>query len=73
MGAGIVSGERVYLVQIQGQFTLVGASRPPGVPPPQGDYLIFTFDPATDRVLDLGVGERPADLSALGSATSLEL
>ena len=39
LGAGMVSNERVYLVEIQGHFTLLDASRPPGAHPPQGDYL----------------------------------
>jgi len=73
LGAGIVSNERVYLVEIQGHFTLLDASRPPGVPPPQGDYLTFTFDPTTDLVPDLGLSDQSVDLSVLGAVTVLEL
>ena len=32
LGAGMVSNERVYLVEIQGHFTLLDASRPPALP-----------------------------------------
>ena len=73
LGAGIVSTERVYLVEIQGHFTLLDASRPPGAPPPQGDYLTFTFDPTTNLVPDLGLSAQSVDLSVLGAVTVLEL
>jgi hypothetical protein len=73
LGAGIVSNERVYLVEIQGQFTLLDASLRPGAPPPQGDYLTFTFDPTTNLVPDLGLSDRSVDLSALGAVTVVEL
>jgi hypothetical protein len=67
LGAGIVSNERVYLVEIQGHFTLLDASRPPGAPLPQGDYLTFTFDRTTHLVPDLGLSDHAVDLSVLGA------
>jgi hypothetical protein len=73
LGAGIVSNERVYLVEIQGHFTLFDASPPLGAPPPQGDYLTFTFDPTTNLVPDLGLSDRSVDLSALEAVTVLHL
>jgi hypothetical protein len=44
---------REYVVILRGHFT--AKSAPPGVPPPTGDMLVFTLDPATHVVNDLGV------------------
>ncbi len=73
LGAGIVSNEPLYLVEIQGRFTLLDATGPPGARPPQGDYLTFTFDPTTNLVPDLGLSDQSVDLSVLGAVTVLEL
>jgi hypothetical protein len=73
LGAGSISNERVYLVEIQGHFTLLDASRPPGARPPQGDYLTFTFDSTTNLVPDLGLSDQSVDLSVLGAVTVLDL
>ncbi len=72
LGAGIVSNEPLYLVEIQGRFTLLDATGPPGARPPQGDYLTFTFDPTTNLVPDLGLSDQSVDLSVLGAVTVLE-
>ena len=55
----IVAGDLrrpVYLVVMRGHFTYNGP-QPPGAHPPAAPYLSVTIDPATFRVLDLGLSK----------------
>lgn len=67
------SNEPSYLVQLQGNFTALGASVPPGGKLPTGTFLTFIVDASTGRVTVWGVSNRRADLSALGSVIALSL
>jgi hypothetical protein len=66
------SDEPSYLVQLQGNFTALGASVPPGAKLPTGTFLTFIVA-STGRVTVWGVSNRKADLSALGSVIALSL
>ena len=72
-GAYVNSNQPVYLVQIQGQFTALDASRPAGQQTPTGRFLTYVVDAATWLVLDSGVGDQSIDLSVLGPVTTLTL
>jgi hypothetical protein len=72
-GAIVNSDQAVYLVQLEGQFTALTARVPAGQPAPAGRYLTFTVDASTGFVLDWGVSDTSADLSALGPVTDLGL
>lgn len=50
--------KQVYLVVMRGDFTANFASPPSGASLPTGTYLDFTIDPATFKVLDLGLSRR---------------
>jgi hypothetical protein len=65
-GDQVDSDQRVYVVQMTGQFVANMASTPPGVAAPTGGALSFNFDPATEQVTDWGVSPGPRDLSGLG-------
>jgi len=64
------AGVPVYLVTMQGRFT-VDASRPPRAPAPTGRYASLVLDPRTFDELDLGVGDNPPPVSpeSLGPVT----
>jgi hypothetical protein len=70
-GARVNSDQAVYLVQARGQFTALHARVPAGHASPFGHYLTFTVDVASGLVLDWGVSDQEASLSALGPVTSL--
>jgi hypothetical protein len=65
------TNEPAYLVQLQGQFTALDASVPPGQSLPTGTYLNFIVDATGGSVTDWGVTNRQANLSALGSVIAL--
>ena len=67
------SDEPSYLVQLQGNFTALGASVPSGAKLPTGTFLTFTVDASSGAVTGWGVSNREADLSALGSVIRLSL
>jgi hypothetical protein len=67
------SDEPSYLVQLQGHFTALDASVPPGQKLPTGTFLMFIVDASTGTVTGWGVSDRKADLSALGSVIALSL
>jgi hypothetical protein len=71
--ARVNSDQAVYLVQIEGQFTALSARVPVGQSAPFGHYLTFTVDASTGFVLDWGVSDVMADLSALGPVKDLGL
>lgn len=64
--------QQVYLVVMRGHFTYHGP-QPPGSHPPVEPYLSVTIDPATFRVLDLGLSKHAPviPLSAFGPVTRL--
>ncbi len=63
----------VYLVVMRGDFTANFASPPSGGRLPTGTYLDFTIDPATFKVLDLGLNHHAPviALSNFGPVTRL--
>jgi hypothetical protein len=63
----------VYLVVMRGDFTANFASPPSGGRLPTGTYLDFTIDPATFKVLDLGLNHHAPviQLSNFGPVTRL--
>ena len=63
----------VYLVVMRGDFTASFASPPSGARPPTGTYLDFTIDPATFKVLDLGLNHHAPviPLRSFGPVTRL--
>jgi hypothetical protein len=65
------TNQPAYLVQLQGQFTALDASVPPGQSQPTGTYLNFIVDASGGSVTDWGVTNRKANLSALGSIIAL--
>jgi hypothetical protein len=65
------TNQPAYLVQLQGQFTALDASVPPGQSLPTGTYLDFIVDASGGSVTDWGVTNRKANLSALGSVIAL--
>ncbi len=67
------SNEPSYLVQLQGNFTALGASVPPGAKLPTGTFLTFIVDASTGHVTVWGVSNRKADLSALGPVIALSV
>jgi len=72
-GDVVNTNQPAYLVQLQGHFTALGASVPPGAKLPTGTYLMFIVDASSGLVSDWGVSDRKADLSALGSVIALRL
>ena len=66
-------GQDVYLVVMEGEFTLANARRPRRAKAPSGRYLSLTFDTATFRRLDLGLGRQPfpVPLESVGPVTDL--
>ncbi len=67
------SNEPSYLVQLQGHFTALDASVPPGAKLPTGTFLTFIVNDSSGSVTDWGVSDRKADLAALGSVIALTL
>jgi len=67
-------GVPVYLVTMQGRFT-VDAPRPPGAAAPTGRYASLVVDAHTFAGLDMGVGDNPPPVSpdSLGPVTDLLL
>jgi hypothetical protein len=65
------TNQPVYLVQLQGHFTALGASVPPGVKLPTGTDLTLVVDATSGSVTDWGVSNRKADLYKLGSVIAL--
>lgn len=65
-------GVPVYLVTMQGRFT-VDAPRPPGAAAPAGRYASLVLDARTFAGLDMGVGDNPPPVSpdSLGPVTDL--
>jgi hypothetical protein len=65
--------QTVYLVVINGNFTLNSVPTPPRAHAPTGHYLALTFDPGTFQVMDLGLTNRPppAPLRSLGQVSML--
>jgi hypothetical protein len=58
----------VYVIEVTGgTFTATLASRPQGVPAPQGKVLTLTVDAATHRVTGFGILHEEPDLDAIGS------
>ncbi len=62
------ASQNVYLVVIEGNFTLNDAPRPPKAPAPSGNYLAITLNTATLQVMDLGLSNQDpsASLGSLG-------
>jgi hypothetical protein len=62
----------VYLVVMKGTFTL-NVPVPAGAREPTGSYLAITLDPATLRVLDLGLSDHapPVPLRRFGPVSRL--
>lgn len=73
LGSG--NGDPVYLLTMEGNFTDIGASRPPGAAAPKGHFLGLVIDRATYQVLDYGISEKlPRVLPAsLGATTPLTI
>ena len=65
------TNQSAYLVQLQGNFTALDASVPPGQSLPTGTYLNFSVDADGGLVTDWGVTNRNANLNALGSVIAL--
>jgi hypothetical protein len=67
-------GVPVYLVTMQGRFT-VNAPRPPGAAAPTGRYASLVLDARTFAGLDMGVGDNPPPVApeSLGPVTDLLL
>jgi len=67
-------GVPVYLVTMQGRFT-VDAPGPPGAAAPTGRYASLVLDAHTFAGLDMGVGDNPPPVSpeSLGPVTDLLL
>lgn len=67
--AGGVDGSTipVWLVVLHGHFKDRNASVPAGQPLPTGGVLVFTIDQRTHQILDYGIGDRPPNLSSLGT------
>ena len=61
------NAEPVYLVSMQGHFTAYAAKTPSSTRRPRGEYLFVVIDRRTFRVLDYGIGPRPARLPAADS------
>jgi len=72
-GSTVDSNQSAYLVQLQGHFTALDASVPSGAKLPTGTYLIFVVDASSGLITEWGVGNRKADLLALGSVIALSL
>jgi len=56
-----------YIVILQGEFTNTGGFFPPGFDPPKGSSLVFTVDPESQVIQDLGVLAKPPDTSGLNN------
>jgi hypothetical protein len=69
-GNRVSSDQPVYLVQMEGRFTVEGPI-PAGVEPPSGSTLWFLLDAETKQRLDWGVGLKPEDLSVLGEVSAI--
>jgi hypothetical protein len=67
------ASQTVYLVVMEGRFTLNNAPRPPRAHAPSGHYLAVTFNPVTFQVMDLGLSNQapPASLGSLGLVSNL--
>ena len=65
--------QTVYLVVIEGNFTLYNVPRPPGSTAPTGHYLTATFNPSTFQMMDLGLSRKSpaASLGSLGQVSYL--
>lgn len=63
----------VYLVIMNGNFTLTRAPRPPRAKAPSGHYLAITFDTATFQRLDLGLRHQAPSvpLQSIGPVSDL--
>lgn len=72
---GLASGDPArmeYLVVLGGTFT-GGFSAPAGRPLPTGSTIVFTVDPGTHVIQDIGLPNSPPDLGAVGPMQRLEL
>lgn len=59
-----------YLIAIRGHFTLTGASRPPGAPPPTGSVITLVVDARTGQVTDSGAVNHYPHLAKVGPVTT---
>lgn len=67
------ASQPAYLVVMTGKFTLTSAPVPPGAHLPTGRYLAVTVNPATFRVMDLGLSNHtpPVPLRSYGLVSNL--
>ena len=70
-GDQVFADEPVYLVQMEGSFTVTGPA-PEGFDAPVGIALWFLVDAETGQRLDWGVGPKLQDLSSLGEVSTIE-
>jgi hypothetical protein len=68
-----ITRQTVYLVVMEGNFTLYNAPRPPGASAPSGHYLAVTFNPSTFQMMDLGLSKKApkTSLGTLGKVSYL--
>ncbi len=73
--AGGVDGSQipVWLVVLHGHFTDRNASVPAGQPLPTGRVIVFTINQRTHQIMDFGIGDRPPNLSSLGSVENFSM
>jgi hypothetical protein len=65
---------QVYLVVLSGNFVHMKAYAPHGYAAPTGTVAVFTWDPLTDHIFDLGVNDLAVDnLSSLGDVGTLNV
>jgi hypothetical protein len=69
IGATVDSNESVYLVVLQGKFSISSARVPPGQPSPSGSNAVSVIDGHTGKVVDFGVTEQSVyqGLASLGT------
>jgi hypothetical protein len=67
------AGRPVYLVVMTGDFKDTHFPTPPGARLPTGRYLTVTVNPATFRVMDVGIGNHrpPVPLRSYGPVSNL--
>ena len=67
------AGKPVYLVVMTGNFKDTNFPMPPGTHIPTAHYLAVTVNPATFRVMDLGLGDHkpPVPLRSYGQVSNL--
>lgn len=63
----------VYVVAIEGNFTVNLLPRPPQAPAPKVKVLIFVVDPATGEATDIYGRNSLPDLAQLGTPTNVDL